>query len=99
VILSTTKYPPPVDLGPGSNNMPRGMPCRTGKTWTWIVFLTESTSDLGLNALSWILLQMMMIYLAYGQELTSFPSGVLDVGCVNDWKYLRKISNSLLVGP
>jgi hypothetical protein len=65
-----------------------------------MVFLTESTSDLGLNALSWILLlQMMTIYLAYGQELTSFPSGVLDVGCVNDWKYLRKISNSLLVGP
>jgi hypothetical protein len=99
MILSTT-YPPPVDLGPGSNNIPRGTPCRTEKTWTWMVFLTESTNDLGLNALSWILLlQMMMIYLAYVQELTSFPSGVFDVGYVNDLKYLRKISNSLLVGP
>jgi hypothetical protein len=41
----------------------------------------------------------MRIYLAYGQELKSFLSGVFDVGYVNDWKYLRKISNSLLVGP
>jgi hypothetical protein len=47
-----------------------------------MVFLTESTSDLGLDALSRILLFPMMISLAYGRELKSFPSGVFDVGYV-----------------
>ena len=68
-----------VDQG---HNIRRGMLSRKVKTYT--IFLPESMNDLSLKGcypLSRILLTPTIAFEPY-QELTNFPSGVLDVGYV-----------------
>ena len=78
MVLSTTKHLLQEDQGP--NNLHRAV---SGTMKTWMVFLPSSTSDYGLrerDVQSKILYPM--IAFAPFQELMSFPSDVLDVGCI-----------------
>ena len=71
-------------VGRGPNNIRRGIPCGTIKTWT--ISLLESTNDLGLTGLDppsrTRILVTPMVAFEPCLELKNSRSGVLDVGCV-----------------
>ena len=89
MILSMTKHLLQVDQGPNLNNIHRGVP---GMMKTWMIFLPDSTNEYGLG--EWDLLSKILLYpmIAFApcRELMSFPSGVLDVGCVYFLKLIEE---------
>ena len=74
----------PLEVGQGPNNIRRGVPCGTIKTWT--IFLLESTNDLGLTGIDppsrTRILMTPMVAFKPCLELKNARSGVLDVGYV-----------------
>ena len=93
----------PSQVGQVPNNIRRGIPCGTKKTWT--ISLLKFTNDLGLTGRdppsrtrTRILLTPMVAFVPC-LELKNSRSGVLDVGYVYHSKNRRKIFSNLLGGP